>query len=500
MGQRVALLMLVGSVVAGFLVVGAWVRQPDYQLLYGNIPSDGAFKIIERLKEERIPYKMANGGKDILVPSERVYETRIALAGEGLPQGGQMGFEIFDRSRLGMGRFTQQIYFQRALEGELSRTISSMEGVESARVHLVLKDQSVFADEASQPSASVALKLKSGVRMGRQQIQAIVHMAAGSVMGLSPDNVVVVDQAGTLLSGGEQEAGEALVNASQFEQQRRLETQTEDKVREMLEQALGPKKAIVRVSMDMDFKKVEETEEKFDPENIAIRSEQRSTESSQKGAAGQEAASGGAATSTKQQETINYEVNKVTRRLVEPSGKISKMSVAVMVDGRYETPEGEGEAQYTPRTDEELKTYEELVKDAVGFDAARGDRVTVVNVAFRQTEEEIGPEGGVDIQKMMTRRFYISSAQKLLLVTLVPLLIIFMVLRPLLKWVTSTSPGAPSTRAYQFPQTVEQLEADMGMLPSAGGEAPLKARALELAKSDPNRAAQLAKSWLGESS
>lgn len=498
MGQRVALLLLIGSVVAGFLVVGAWVRQPDYQLLYGNMPSDGSFPIIERLKEEHIPYKVANGGRDILVPSERVYETRIALAGEGLPQGGQIGFELFDRSRLGMGRFTQQIYFQRALEGELSRTISSMEGVESARVHLVLKDQSVFADESSQPSASVALQLKSGVRMGREQVQSVVHLAAGSVMGLSPEKVVVVDQSGTLLSGGEQDAGEALANASQFEQQRRLETQTEDKVREMLEQALGPKKAIVRVSMDMDFKKVEETEEKFDPENITIRSEQRSTESSQKGAPA--AASGGAATSTKQQETINYEVNKVTRRLVEPSGKVSKMSVAVMVDGSYETPAAGGEAQYTPRTDEELKTYEELVKDAVGFDADRGDRVTVVNVAFRQTEVEIGTEGGVDIQKMMSRRFYISSAQKLLLVTLVPLLIIFMVLRPLLKWVTTTTPGAPSARAYQYPRTVEQLESDMGMLPSGGGEAPLKTRALEMAKSDPNRAAQLAKSWLGESS
>lgn len=504
MGQRVALMVLTGSVVAGFLVVGLWVKQPEYRLLYGNVPSEGASKIIESLKEQRIPYKVANGGRDILVPADSVHETRIALAGEGLPQGGHVGFELFDRSRLGMGRFTQQIYFQRALEGELSRTVSSMDGVEQARVHLVLKDQSVFADEESQPSASVALKLSSGARMPRQQIQAVVHLVAGSVMGLAPDRVVVVDQQGSLLSGGEkEEAGGGLISASQFEQRRRLETQIEGKVQDMLERALGPNKAIVRVSMEMDFKKVEEMEEKYDPENIAVRSEQRSTESSRKAGQGgdaQQAASGRATTSTKQQETINYEVNKLTRRIVEPSGKIQRLSVAVMVDGRYETPAGGGEATYVPLTDEEIKTYEGLVKDAVGFDAGRGDSVTVVNVAFRQVEEEFPAEAAASVEKMMSRRFWLSAAQKLLFVILVPVLLIFMVLRPLLRWVTSASPGATAARSYQLPRTVEQMEEEMGLLPGATGDAPLKLKAVELAKSDPNRAAQLAKSWLKESS
>jgi flagellar M-ring protein FliF len=498
--------MLVGTVIAGFLVVGLWVKQPEYQLLYGNVSSGGAYKIVEHLKEQRIPYKITNGGQDILVPANKVYEARIALAGEGLPQGGHVGFELFDRSRLGMGRFTQQIYFQRALEGELSRTISSMEGVEHARVHLVLKDQSVFADEASQPSASVVVQLKSGMSMGRQRIKSMVHLVAGSVMGLSPERVVVVDHQGTLLSGGEEEAGGALISASQFEQQHRIETQSEKKVQDMLERALGPNKAIVRVSMEMDFKKIEEMEEKFDPENVAIRSEQRSTERSQGkdqagAAAGQQTAAGKSNSSTKQQETINYEVNKVTRRLVEPSGKIKRLSVAVMVDGRYETPTGGGESKYVPRTDQELKTYEDLVKDAVGFTATRGDRVTVVNVAFRQPEKQVLPEGAGNVEKLMNRRFWVSTAQKMLVAILVPLLLIFMVLRPLLKWVTTTTPSAPSPRAYQLPQTVGQLESDMGMLPGAtGGEAPLRARAQELAKSDPSRAAQLAKGWLSESS
>ncbi len=500
-GQRIALLVVVCSVLAGFVVVGLWVRQPHYQLLYGKVPSDGASQIIERLKEENIPYKVANGGQDILVPSDKVYETRIALAGEGLPSGGQVGFELFDRSRLGMGRFTQQIYFQRALEGELSRTIARMEGVEQARVHLVLKERSVFADQESQPSASVALGLRSGMRMGRQQIQSIVHLVAGSVMGLAPDRVVVVDHQGTLLSGGETESGEALVSASQFEQQYRLESQMEKRVQDMLERALGPNKAIVRVSMEMDFKKVEEMEEKYDPENVAIRSEQRSSESSQKSVAGagQQATSGKPTTSTKQEETINYEVNKLTRRMVEPSGKVQRLSVAVMVDGRYETPAGGGEPKYVPRSDQELKTYEELVKDAVGFDAGRSDRVTVVNVAFRKPTEGIAAEEVSTVEKLMNRRFWISTAQKLLFVILVPVLLVFMVLRPLLKWVTSASPAAPVPRGYQLPRTVEQLEEEMGLLPSSTGEMPLKMKALELAKRDPNRAAQLAKSWLKES-
>jgi flagellar M-ring protein FliF len=500
-GQRIALLVLTGSIIAGFIAVGFWVRQPDFQLLYGNVPSDGASKIIEALKDQRIPYKVANGGRDILVPANNVYETRIALAGEGLPQGGQVGFELFDQSRLGMGRFTQQIYFQRALEGELSRTISSMEGVEKARVHLVLKDQSVFADRESQPSASVALGLRSGRNMGRQQIQSVVHLVAGSVMGLAPDRVVVVDHKGTLLSGGEKEAGGGLVSASQFEQQHQLETQVEKKIQNMLERALGPNKAVVRVSMEMDFKKVEQTEEKYDPESIAIRSEQRTTESSKKpgqGGDAQQAASGAAATSTKQQETINYEVNKLIRRMVEPSGKVQRLSVAVMVDGRYESPAGGGEPEYVPRTDEELKTYEGLVKEAVGFDTARGDRVTVVNVAFRHPEEDISTEAAGAMEKMMNRRFWISAAQKLLFVILVPLLLLFMVLRPLLKWVTSASPEVTGSRPYQLPRTVEQMETEMGLLPGATGEPELKLRALELAKSDPNRAAQLAKSWLNE--
>lgn len=501
-GQRIGLMVLVGSVVAGFFVVATWLRQPDYQLLYGDLPSTEAGRIVERLRDQKIPYQVTNGGRNILIPAENVYEMRLALAGEGLPEGGHLGFEVFDRSRLGMGRFTQQVFFQRALQGELGRTIGSLEAVKQARIHLVLKDQSVFDNEKSQPSASVVLWLKPGGRMGREQVQAIVHLVAGSVRGLTPERVVVVDQRGVLLSGGEKDKGGGFLSGSQFQHQRQYESRLEKGVEEMLEQALGPNTAIVRVSADMDFRRIEEVEEQFDPEKLAIRSEQRSTESSRKGnqdtqaAAGQPAASGQAASSTKQQETINYELNKLTRRLVIPSGRVRRLSVAVLVDGRYEA-QGEGAPTYVPRTEEEIKTYEKLVKDAVGFDSTRGDRVTVVNVAFQRSEQSASPEAGAEVEKLIKRRFWIATAQKLIGIILIPLLLIFLVLRPLLKWITSGLPvtgGAPAS--YQLPKTVGQLEADMGLAPGSAAETPLRLRAVEMAKTDPNRTAQLAKSWL----
>ena len=504
-GQRIALTVLVGAVMAGFLWVTFWLRQPDYQLLYGDLPSGEAWRIIEKLREQKIPYRIANGGRDVLVSAEKIYEMRLSLAGEGLPESGQLGFEIFDRSRLGMGRFTQRVFFQRALQGELSRTIGSFESVKQARVHLVMASDSVFENQRSQPSASVVLLFKPGGRMGKDQIQAVVHLVAGSVRGLLPEQVVVVDQEGKLLSGAEKDGDAAILSTSQLDFNRQYEAHLEQRVEKMLERALGPNMAVVRVSADIDFTRMEQVEEQFDPEKLAIRSEQRSSETSQKkSGAGEssQAVQGGAAkgaSSKKEQETVNYELNKLTRKWVEPAGKVKRLSVAVLVDGSYKS-EGGGEPVYVPRTDEDIKTYENLVRNAVGFNADRGDVVTVVNVPLHHSNQEISSEEGEVVEKMMNRRFWVTTAQKLLGILLIPLLLVFLVLRPLLKWVTSTrqGTGVPTT-VPDFPKTVGELEEDMGLLPTPTTETPLRLKAVEIAKSDPVRAAQLARTWIKES-
>ncbi len=344
-----------------------WLAQPDYAVLYANLDPQDAGAIQQKLAEMNVPVKVK--GSVIMVPSKYVYQARIALASEGLPQGKGVGYEIFDKSSLTTTNYLQQINYKRALEGELARTISTIKGIRSARVHLALPKRELFEEERIPPSASVVVDTSTG--LSKSQLRAIVHLVASSVEGLKPENITVVDSYGDLLYGG-MDTAEGLSSA-QLDVKRSVERYLEQKATSMLAGVLGPGKALVRVNADLDFTKIEKTEEKFDPESLVPRSEESSKEVLPS-ADGQ---------GVKEHAITNYEVSKTVARIVESTGNIKRLAVAVVVDGKYE--EKGGKKEYVPRSEEEKNKLKDLVAQAVGLDPARGDTITINEIPFDKT-------------------------------------------------------------------------------------------------------------------
>jgi flagellar M-ring protein FliF len=385
----------------GFLVMAAIIAftllrnsDPTYALLYSNLEEQDAGAVVERLRATRVPFRLENSGSQIWVPAATMYETRLTLASEGLPRGGGVGFEVFDEQRFGESEFAEQVKYHRALEGELSRTIGHLTGVESARVHLVLPQRNLFASDESQATASVVLKLRAGTRLADDRIRGVVHLVASSVRGLTPESVTVVDGEGRPLAGGEQ-AEEELATRS-LEVRRSVEHSKEQAVQQLLDATLGVGVAIVRVAAELSFAREERTEERFNPETVATRSFQITEE--RDGSTGPTAAgvpgtvsnlpggqtpttgTAGGAGNGRRTETRNYEVSKITTRAVEPIGRVTRLDVAVVVDGTW-TGTG-ARRRYQARTPEELTRVRTIVESAVGVQADRGDRVTVECVQF----------------------------------------------------------------------------------------------------------------------
>ncbi|MDX1707752.1 MAG: flagellar basal-body MS-ring/collar protein FliF, partial [Desulfobacterales bacterium] len=273
-GKRIALLTLTVGSVAAFVFLMNWAGKPEFHPLYSNLDANDAGVILSRLKDQKIPYRLSANGSTILIPQELIYETRMDLASEGLPQGGSIGFELFDNTKLGMTEFAQNVNYQRALQGELVRSINGFEEVESCRVHIVMPEKSLFIETEEAASASVILKLRHGKWLSPQQVQGIVHLVSSSVSRLNPENVTVVDSSGRLLTGRDSPTGVATLSADQLDHQVKVERKLENRVLSMLEKALGANSAIVRVSCALNFKQHELTEERFLPENQVIRSEQ----------------------------------------------------------------------------------------------------------------------------------------------------------------------------------------------------------------------------------
>jgi len=506
--QKVVLTLVVVGSVMGIIALVVWTNRLDYGVLYPDLSQEDAAAIVSRLKEMKVPYRLGGDGRSILIPSGQIYDTRLQLATSGLPQGGGVGFEIFDRTNLGMTDFIQQLNYQRALQGELSRTINQFPEVEKSRVHLSIPKKSLFVEDQKEARASVILKLKQGRSLNRNQVQGIVHLVASSVQGLSPVNVTVVDTQGRLLSEGGDSDPMARLGQSQWEFQTNLEKTLEKRVQTMLEKAVGQDWVIVRVSADLDFKQIEQTEETFDPEASTIRSEQRSEEKAKGGnpipsgipgvqsniPPGQ-APTGSARSSTfqKSNETINYEINRKTRHIVEPMGRIRKLSVAVLLDGSYEKVTGKDGSEvlkYIPRTPEEMKRYESIVKKAVGYNAERGDQVEVVNTPFQRIgvdAEGMGAWGHVHNQ-----RFWSGLIRHG--ITILSLLLVFLfILRPMMRWLTAGH-GKPEIQRM-LPQRAEDLEGRIPRLASPEGSLS-REKLAELARADTERFARMVDAWL----
>lgn len=484
--------LILSLVLTSLILTFTWMQKVDFQILYSNLSEEDAGLIIQKLKDMKIPYRTSDGG--IMVPSDKVHELRLQLATQGLPQGGGVGFEVFDKTNFAMTDFVQKLNYRRALQGELSRTIRALSEVEQCRVHISVPERSLFARDDDRPKASVLLKLRQGRRLSEGQVQGIVHLVASSVEGLDPKDVTVVDSKGEMLTSANNDL--MGLSNSQLEFQRNYEKELESKIATLLEPVVGKGKARVKVVAAIDFTRIEKTEERYDPDSQVIRSEQRNTEKSLGSGSGGVpgvgsnlpnksplASSSIKGQSEKKNETINYEISKVTSHIINNPGEVKRLSAVVLVDGTYAGQEGSKDKKYTPRSEEDLKKIEEVVKRAIGFNQERGDDVKVVNMPFEMVSEEELPAPKKDIWPVvMTLAKYVVP-----LIGIV--LLFFLIIKPLLK--TLTVPVKMQPQA--IPKTVAEIERTM-QIP----EMSQKDMVVEWAKKNPQEAAGLIKSWIEE--
>jgi flagellar M-ring protein FliF len=480
-GKQITLVTLFMGSFAGFIFLMSWTGKSEFHPLYSRLNPEDAGIILSKLKEQKIEYRLASNGSTILVPQEHIYETRMRMASEGLPQGSGIGFEIFNETKLGMTEFAQNVNYQRALQGELSRTINRIAEIESSRVHIVLPEKSLFVEDEEPATASVVLELQAGKWLNRSQISGIVHLLSSSVARLKPENVTIVDQNGKLLAGQNEDSTFGNLTSNQLEYQARVEKNLENRVRTMLESALGDDKAIVRLSCSFDFKSQEKTEELYLPDNRVVRSEQAMNESSNtpditpQGVPGlrsnipgdivageQNRSNNRASFFEKKDRTVNYEIGKVISHIKEPVGEMTRVSIAVLVDGSYErveSEEGEVDWKYVPRTAEEMQKLENIVKRAVNFNEARGDEVEIVNIPFEPTKLAMKAEpddGGKWIPLLKKYQPYMKYG----FLSLFLILSFLFFVRPLVRWLTEYSFG-DLEMFKQLPRTVGELEGEL---------------------------------------
>lgn len=399
MWQKISLFSVVAVAIAGVILLLANTGEDtNYSVLFSDIePSEGA-KIVENLKEKNIPYKLKDGGRTILVDSSQVYEQRLELAKEGLPANGGIGYEIFDKTNLGMSEFVQKLNYRRALEGELARTIGSLNEVQKARVHIVIPEKTLFAKDQKEPSASVILHFKNGKVIDNVSISGIQNLVASSVEGMATSGVTVVDFRGKILSAPPLDGNSVTgLTSQQFAQQVEVEQNITNKVQSLLDGVLGYGNSEVRVSAELDFTQVDRTITDFDPESQVVRSEQSIVDSSKSS----DSLSYPAVNMSKgtSNQIANYEISKTVSRVIEGVGNIKRLSVAVLINGtqKVTTVNGVPKAEYIPRTQEEIDKLTDIVKNAVGYDVTRNDQVYLENVPFESLNESLVPEAKEEI-------------------------------------------------------------------------------------------------------
>lgn len=402
---------IMGGVLVGlllfFIFVSMRISMPELKLLYDNLSTTDSAAMAAKLQETGIAFDISPDGTRILVPENEVAKARMTLAADGLPNGGSMGYEIFDKqSGFGTTNFVQNVNQVRALEGELARTISSVDSVRSARVHLVLPQRELFSRESRPASSSVFLALRPGARLEHEQILAIQSLVASAVPDMKPQNVSIIDSNGNLLArGGDEE--DVLLTVKAEEMRRSYERRLTQSVEDLVGRVVGYGRVRANITADLNFDRISTNEELYDPNTQVVRSTQTSEENSTErtppsgdvsvqnnlpGIAGDLLVDAKPALeSNKVEETVNYEISKTVRNLVREVGEVRKLSVAVLVDGTYENASGNdknAEKIYKPRSQEELEKIAALVKSAIGYDEKRGDTIEVANMQFANIEAE----------------------------------------------------------------------------------------------------------------
>ncbi len=489
--KKVSLIAVIAMTIALMAGIMLWSERVDYQVLYSNITQEDAGQVVNKLKDMKVPYRV--DGNAIYVPGNKVYELRLEMAAQGLPQGGGVGFEIFDKNQLGVTEFVQRLNYIRALQGELARTIRQLSEVDQARVHIALPERSIFTEKEEKPTASIVVKLKAGRALSQGQISGIIYLISSSVEGLIPDHVTVIDNMGNLLSRPAD--GDVVADAKQRDYQKSVDKDYESKLASMLEGIVGKGKAIVRVAAKIDYTQVEKTEENYDPDTIAIRSKQSDKESSGGSASGgipgvlsnqpgQQPATAGPAPSSsqKQTENINYEVSRTVSKIVQPRGEVKNISVAVLVDGTYKKEKDK--QVYQARSEAELGKYDELIKAAIGFNKERGDQVIVENIPFETVPEEV--------EKPDYMRTAVSVLKYVAPLGLIILIILF-VIKPVVEMLKAM----PVTRGVQQPRDLLH-PGGAEIEPEVASEEIMKEKVVDVVKKDPRRAATILKEWLSE--
>ena len=541
--QKLALAGSAALVLLLLWVMVFFMNRVEYQTLYADLDPQEAQSIVQKMQDLKVPYELGSDGRTVKVAADKIAEIRIQMASQGLPESGRIGFEIFDRTNFGLTNFQEQVNYQRALEGELARSIMTLAEVEAARVHLVLAKESLFQTSDDQTKASVILKLKNGRALSPAAAQGIVNVVASSVKGLQSEKVVLIDYRGKILSRNE--SGDSGLSAQQLDARQKLETELSGKIVQILEPAVGQGKVRPQVSVVMNFQQVEETVEQYDPQGSVVRSqnklEERQPRNERAGGipgpratpAANPAAPGAAPDQTaatavpdnllKQNETINYEVTKAVRHVVNPVGKVDRVSVAVIIDNHTKvTPGSDGKPQTTqePRNAEDMKKYRELVSAAIGFNPTRGDQLTLENISFEGEAEFIEKPNFLEKQGPL-----IMTGLRYLIIPIVFVILYLFFIRPVQKSVfTSWAPaGAPSSTRnlprlpgnVQTPMTVKQLEAQLSgvpmkddyantpereflPLPSPSKIEMIRKRVVEHAQTDPETVARLVRMWLAD--
>ena len=535
MAQKVKAGLGVVALIAVATSAWLWSQQPDWRVLYTSLSDKDGGAVIASLAQMNLPYKFTEGGGAIMVPADRVHDARLKLASQGLPRGGNVGFELMENQKFGTTQFQERLNFQRGLEGELARSIQGLAAVTSARVHLALPVQNGFLREQQKPSASVLLTLHPGHTLDRQQVAGILHLVASSVPNLGPKQVSIVDQNGTLIS--DFDTAQHGLDPSQLGYLRQMESALSRRVMDILEPIVGAGNVRAQVTADLDFTISEATAELYKPnqtpDSAAVRSRQsvesleRDAESGVGGVPGaltnqppadakapinapaqQTEAAGGAGiagagdTSSRRETLTNYEVDKTVRVTRNPTGTIKRLSVAVLVNQR-QTLGADGQPVSTPLTQQEMQDINALVRDAVGYSQERGDSLNVVNAPFTRVEAPAAVD--LPLWQQPQNIALAKDLGKQFGFVILALLIILMLIRPALKAATRRpEPASPRVTA----SVDEALELpNPGVAPSISelkmpdghqgtGMTIAQANALQLARADPTAVATVVKGWI----
>ncbi|HEJ9147455.1 TPA: flagellar M-ring protein FliF [Serratia marcescens] len=529
---KIPLLVAASAAIAIVVALLLWVKSPDYRVLYSNLNDRDGGAIVTQLTQMNIPYRFAENGAALLIPAEKVHETRLRLAQQGLPKGGAVGFELLDQEKFGISQFSEQINYQRALEGELSRTIESLGPVQNARVHLALPKPSLFVREQKSPSASVTLTLQPGRALDDGQINAIVYMVSSSVAGLPPGNVTVVDQAGRLLTQSDGTGRD--LNASQLKYANEVENGFQRRIEAILAPVVGSANVRAQVTAQIDFATREQTDEQYQPnqqpDKAAIRSQQTSLSeqiggpqvggvpgalsnqpsapatapietakpaagnnanaTAQNAATTRSAATSGVPQNTRRDATTNYELDRTIRHTQHKAGTVQRLSVAVVVN--YLGTGKDGKPQ--PMGKEQLAQIEALVREAMGYSSSRGDTLNVVNTPFTDTQVTGGELPFWQSQSFIDR---LIDAGRYLLVLLVAWLLWRKLVRPQLQQRQAAQQAAIAAANAPAAKAVDSNKPSNEELAQQRVSAEVQSQRIrDLADKDPRVVALVIRQWM----